>query len=255
MTLGYVADTAATAGTIFGMGLWWAAGLALLIAGLRRRSASGKQSEALPPGYAAQNPDPAYPGQPGSPGLPPDSAYSPPPPPRRSRGTVMIVLGVVFLVLGVFAVLGAVTNRGGSFSSTSGPVVGNCYYNSGPKTDAVYFKPLDCANPDAIYQYVAAAGADGTCPDSKGGNETEYTLVTEASGKYCYEANLIEGDCYQPVTASTLAHVGCNSAASGVVKVVKRVDGEANATCPPGVGALSFPQTPRTYCLVAAGNQ
>jgi hypothetical protein len=89
---------------------------------------------------------------------------------------------------------------------------------------------MDCSSPDALYEFAAKASADGTCPDGRGSDSRSYTLMTDAAGKWCYAPNFIQGACYAPVTESTLTDADCST--PGTVRVVKRVDGTSDWTCP-----------------------
>ena len=137
MTAAYLADAAETgaavAGEIMGLLVWPVVGVVLLIIGLRKRASARKQALTPyphgyapgyppPPGYPPNYPAPGYnptPGQPGYGASPPVGGYQTPPPqpPKpKSAGTGFIVAGIVFLVLGVLAFIGALSEHARSSS-------------------------------------------------------------------------------------------------------------------------------------------
>jgi hypothetical protein len=159
MTAVYLADAGDTIagmlGQIAGLLVFPVVGVVLLITGIRKRAAARKQASIpYPPGHApgyppppGYQPPPGYPpnypgyppnypapghyptpGQPGYSAYPPVSGYqTPAPQPSRpnSAGTGLIVAGIVCLVLGVFAFIGALSEH----ARASSLGMGDCYTN------------------------------------------------------------------------------------------------------------------------------
>jgi hypothetical protein len=264
MTLDYVAagSVARLVGYIIPTLVCWVAGLGLLIAGLRRRSAARKQPTSgpgypptpgsPPPGDPAQYPPPGYPSPPGQPGLPPYGGYPQRPPPKSS-GIVMIVIGAVLLVVGVLSIPGLVMYSGGTSSSggasNSGPAVGDCLGDAPSGRPDTELKHVDCSSPDAIWQLAAIANDNTACPDGKRDGSI-YKLVISGSTTFCLAANFTEGVCYfHDRGQDVYTHEDCSDLRANF-KVVKRVDGSTDTSiCPPGSRAGSFPQPPRTFCF------
>ena len=261
MIVVYLADTqsvAALAGRIVGSLILPVAGVILLVVGIRKRSAAGKQAPvgyppANQPGYPPPGYPPSYqsPGQPGYPPYPPAAGYQMPPPPPRPKpaGTGFIIAGVVLLVLGALGIVGS-TLVGGHHEA-SGPTIGDCYTNA-VVSDPPDWSPHSCTDTNAVLQYAADADSSGNCPDGKQASSA-YLSVQRQGVRVCFAPNMLEGQCYASEHADkSLRHADCTEPRT--IKVVKRVDGSTDkSVCPNHTRAVIYTQPGRTYCTERSG--
>ncbi|ORX14340.1 hypothetical protein AWC27_20700 [Mycobacterium szulgai] len=256
MNVSYLAtavDSAALVGRIAGLLVFPAAGLTLLILGLRKRSSSRKQAwtgyPPAPPGYppVPQGYPPPYP-----------AAYPPPmpmppmppmaPPPRKPGGTGMIVSGAVLLVLGVLTFASIVVTVAARHDR---PAIGDCYTNdilngNGP------WKSSSCSNAEAVLQYAANADTAGNCPDGKR-NDSSYLSAEHRGVRMCFAPNLLQGQCYvSEHDGKTVRHATCSTA--GTIRIAKRVDGTTDTSkCPQHTRAVTYPEPKRLFCAERTG--
>jgi len=269
-------------------------GLILLVVGLVERTRSQKQPPPMPSGYPAQTPPTApsqlphpppypspplgyrpqppsgfspFPPPPGAAPYPPPAGHWPPPQPKP-RGTALIVAGAVILSLSlVGGIVGVAessdTSSVGSPNRTSAPghldssslTIGECVADSdfGKGGDP---KPTDCGDPRAVMELVSKGGANASCPDGKGRDDTDYTTLFWDNATMCFAANLAEGNCYAVNTSvntldSPFTHEDCADSRA-LVKVVQRLDGTTDgALCAAGTKPISYVQPARLYCLEA----
>lgn len=227
-----------------------AIGVLLLVLGLRQRSKSRREQG--PPGYPPypQQPYPGqpYPGQapgyptPGYPAYPPP----PPPPPQKTRGTALIAIGAVVLVLGLFAVAATGVSRLGG----SKLAVGECITNTEYEKRDMRPEPVDCSRDDAIYELASTGDGAANCPDGKR-DDSDYSALTNDRLTYCFLLNFAEGACFDVDPVQNLfTPEPCSSAR---VKVERRIDGSTDSSeCDAGSNAVSYPEPKRLYCLVSA---
>lgn len=171
--------------------------------------------------------------------------------PRQSqppgKGTVLIVIGAVVLVLGaghVFSYLAA-----SRVSSVAGDVeVGQCITAQAYEQGRMDSRPVDCARPDATMELASDGDAVANCPDGKRAG-TRYPALTNDGRTQCFILNLREGHCYAVARTATAAD--CTDPTANV-KVARRVDGNGEAIgCAPDARVMSYPEPQRVYCLVA----
>lgn len=210
-------------------------GAALLIIGLRNRSASRSQPiTGYPPGYPPRYP-PAFPGYPGG--------YAPMPQPPRKSGTGLIIAGVALLSLSAVGIAGTVALAAGRSSRLA---VGDCFTNE--ILDKQRWKSKSCGNPEAVLEYAAKADAGGNCPDGKL-DSSSYLSVEHDGSRRCFIPNLLVSHCYSSDhNGETIRAVSCG-AGGAVVRITKRLDNTVDtAACSPGARTVTFPQPRRTYC-------
>ena len=158
----------------------------------------------------------------------------PPEPPKRRNGrTVAVVTAVLALVAGagvamVTSGVDHVAGEGIAIPTQPGPRPGDCVRVdvAGPDVATV-----DCAAPDAIYQYVS------------------YT--EEGRLRLCLQLNVRDGECIQ-VTESGDRRVDCASP-DATHRVVRVFDGVTDpARCAEeATDVIAYPKPPRTICLAA----
>lgn len=277
MTVSYLASQSPAywAGYLTAMLALPAAGLTCLIIGLVQRSRSARHAAAYPPpyptapGYPVSTGYPYPPAPPVPPGYPspyPTSPYAgyQPLPRAKKKGTTLIIVGAVLLVLGMLGILGQLANvtshhdRGSRTtgqtvpsSAASGPEIGQCFseFEVGIRK---FSEPSDCANPVATYELAAEVGPTAACPDNKV-DGSRYSRLTNESRRLCFAANLQQGQCYLRTgehTTTTWTPADCTRARYAKFKVDKRIDGSTDETpCPLGDTPLAYPVPARVYCL------
>ncbi len=249
-----VAALGGSVGIVAGSLLIPAAGLLLLILGIRR-TRTGRASQAMPnwqpPGAAA-----GYP-------YPPPPAYHPQPKP--SGGAVaMIVSGCVLLVLGLAGVgvatlsaLHALSSGHGQSSATSpsapeGLHVGECITDQQYASAEMSPEPTDCNKRAAVYELAhQGTGPTATCPDGLR-EDSGYAVLFNSSRTYCFVLNVEEGECFHVEPAAQLfSPLDCDDPAANS-KIDRVVDGVADPSlCGGGAQGATFPEPARTYCVVA----
>ena len=128
--------------------------------------------------------------------------------------------------------------------------IGNCFTNS-IASDPPDWTPHGCTDPDAVLEYAANADSNGNCPDGKR-DDSAYLSVEHDGVRMCFAPNMLEGRCYASEHGDrSLRNVSCTT--SGAVRVVKRVDGSTDATCPTRTHAVTYTEPKRTYCAQRAG--
>lgn len=171
--------------------------------------------------------------------------------PRQSqppgKGTLLIVIGAVVLVLGaghVFSYLAA-----SRVSSAAGYLeVGQCITAQAYQQGRVDSPPVDCTRPDATMELASDGNAAATCPDGKRAG-TRYPALTNDGRTQCFILNLREGHCY--AVARTATATDCTDPTANV-KVARRLDGNGEAHgCAPDARVMSYPERQRVYCLIA----
>ncbi|CAN5267172.1 hypothetical protein BH11ACT7_BH11ACT7_13240 [soil metagenome] len=250
-----------------------AAGLLLLILGIRR-SRTGREPHPLPPPQWQQ--PPGYPSgyypppQPG-PGAPP-GFYPPPPPfappPRQSAaGTVMIVIGAVLTVLGLLgaglAAFGATNDssqvgaassgapRPSSPATDAGLQVGQCITDEQYSSAEMSPQPTDCGDRDAVYELAyQGSGPTATCPDGLR-EDSGYAVLFNSSKTFCFVLNVEEGECFFVDPDEQLfSPVDCADPTANS-KIDRIFDGADDLSlCPAGPQGAAFPEPARTYCVV-----
>lgn len=224
---------------IMGVVVLAAAGVTLLIIGLRNRSTPRTQA---PTGYLPGYP-PRFPGYP--PALPgyPGGGYPPMPQPPRKSGTGLIITGVALIALSGVSVVGTVALAAGRSTRLA---VGDCFTNE--ILDKQRWKSKSCGNPDAVLEYAAKADAGGNCPDGKL-DTSSYLSVEHDGSRRCFIPNLLVSHCYSSDhNGETIRAVSCGAGGS-VVRITTRLDNTVDASaCPPGARTVTFPQPRRTYC-------
>lgn len=213
-----------------------AVGLALLIIGLRRRSAARPRPPiGYPPGYPT-----GFPGYPGY--------YQPMPQrPRRSGGS-LIVTGSVFLTLSALGVVGTVALVAGRSSRLA---VGDCFTNE--ILDKRHWKSTSCRNPDAVLEYAAEVDSAGNCPDGRL-ESSSYLSVEHDGSRRCFIPNLLVDHCYSSDHNGETIRVASCAAGGAVVRIRTRLDDRVDTSaCPSGTRTVTFPRPKRTYCSERAG--
>lgn len=171
--------------------------------------------------------------------------------PRQSqppgKGTLLIVIGAVVLVLGaghVFSYLAA-----SRVSSAAGYLeVGQCITAQAYRQGRMDSQPIDCARPDATMELASDGDAVANCPDGKRAG-TRYPALTNDGRTQCFILNLREGHCYAVARTATAAD--CTDPTANV-KVARRLDGNGEAAgCTPDARVMSYPKPRRAYCLIA----
>lgn len=232
------AGTATVAVSLVGAVLLAAAGVVLLVIGVRGRPSGGQTLTGYPTGYppAVGYPTPGYPPYPMAP-------YPPTPQPPRKSTTGLIVGGAVCVVLGALVIAGTVAANVGRSARLS---VGDCFTNE--ILDKSRWQATSCRDADAVLEYAATTDSTGNCPDGKL-NKSSYLSVERDGARRCFIPNLLENHCYASErNDESVRPVSCGTAGR-VVKVVKRVDGNVDASaCPDGSRTVTFPQPKRTYC-------
>lgn len=167
-------------------------------------------------------------------------------PQPRSRGTGLIVGGVVVLLLGVGHVLSyAAAAR---TSSAVEADIGQCLTNTDFTERHISAEPVDCSRSDAAVQLVSKGGGEDSCPDGSRDGDLYPVLKTEHH-TVCFIWNMHEGQCYAAASTS-LAPTDCTDPTANV-EVAFRVDGPGGASgCPAGGESLTYHEPERSYCLV-----
>jgi hypothetical protein len=194
---------------------------------------------------------------------PPVQAYEPR---RRNTGLIVTIVVIGLLVLGGGAVAvflltkdksaATATSSTSVTGATSGRTkAGVCVKVSSLADENVDVTHLDCGSPEAAYKVaVTLDNSDAECPGE------DYDRVIETGvgdgSALCLMLNAKEGDCFQNLISFSKGaeRVDCGSS-SAEFKVVKVVDGQANASvCPTGDTVLPtvYPEPPNTICLDAA---
>lgn len=246
-------NSAAVAGGVIGGLVIAAAGLLLLIFGLRSRSkARSVFPPYYPPGYSPASPGvfapgypPAYPPSypPGVPGYP--GADHPPmaQPPRRG-GTGLIISGIVVLAVSGMVFVGTLA----AFAARSTRLaVGDCFTNE--MVNHRTWTSTSCSEPDAVLEYAGTVDSRSNCPDGKL-VKSSYLSVEHDGARRCFLPNLIEDHCYRSENDDeTVRAVSCGTTGK-VVRVIRRVDGRIDTSaCSADSHAATFPQPERTYCV------
>ncbi len=220
-----------------------AVGVTLLIIGLRSRSAARM---APPIGYRPDYPagyPPAFSAYPGGYGPTPWMAT----PPRKAGGG-LIITGIVFVTLGAVGIVGTVALAAGRSSKLA---VGDCFTNE--ILDKQRWKSKSCRNPEAVLEYAATVGSNGTCPDGKLDNSS-YLSVEHDGSRRCFIPNLLVGHCYSSDhNGETIRAVSCGAGGT-VVRIRTRLDDTVDTSaCPPDTRTVTFPLPKRTYCSERVG--
>lgn len=173
----------------------------------------------------------------------PESRPSQPP----GRGTVLIVIGAMVLMLGAGHVLSYLADS--RVSQAVGNVeVGQCITAQAYDEGRMNSEPVDCRRPDATMELVSTGDGEATCPDGSR-NSPRYPALTNEVRTHCFALNLREGQCY--AVAGTFAPANCIDP-TATVKVARRVDGTSEATgCPAQARVVSYREPPRAYCFIA----
>lgn len=233
-------------------------GLAMLITGLRRRSASRRQPAAYPYQPYPHQPYPhqpyphqPYPGQAPQPppaGYPYAAAPPPPPgwgPPQKVRGSGLIAAGTVLLVLGLLG--GAASALRGTNQSRL--AVGDCITDSDYDNRVMRPEAVDCSRKDAIYELASKGDGEAKCPDGER-ERSDYSALTNNKTTYCFLLNLADGACVDVDTVRNLFHPAPCSTATA--KVERRIDGTTDESrCGPDANGVSYPEPKRLYCFVS----
>ncbi len=257
-------------GRVIGMLLFPGLGVLLLTLGLlqRRKSAAPAPPGYPPQGYPAGYPPPNYP-PPGytQPGYPPPNypppGYPPgyPPPgypqqtPPRRGGTGLIIAGSVLLALSLLGIIGNIAKHAGKAAQEvehpNGLAVGECITDGEYSQADMSPKPVDCSEPEAVYQLAYRGSGTATCPDGEREN-SDYAVLTNSASTYCFTINLAEGSCYRvDAKNNTFDRVSCTDP-KATTKVAQRIDGKSDpALCGADMTSVTFPEPPRVYCLEA----
>jgi hypothetical protein len=176
-----------------------------------------------------------------------DDDLGPRPSQPPGKGTVLIVIGAVVLVLGAGHVLSYLADS--RASQTVGNVeVGQCITAQAYDEGRMNSEPVDCRRSDATMELVSTGDGEATCPDGSRSGPL-YPALTNKVRTHCFALNLREGHCY--AVAGTFAPANCIDPAA-TVKVAHRVDGTSEATgCPADGRVVSYPEPPRVYCFIA----
>lgn len=163
------------------------------------------------------------------------------------KGTVLIVLGVLVLLLGTKQVItGLIPPR--IPQAESSVEVGQCITAQAYDQGHMNSVPLDCAQSDATMELVSDGDATASCPDGKRAG-TKYPALTNAGRTQCFILNLRENQCY--ALARTATVVTCTNPAANV-RVDRRIDGTSAANgCSAQSRVVAYPDPQRVYCLVA----
>ncbi|MCK0177609.1 hypothetical protein [Mycolicibacterium sp. F2034L] len=169
------------------------------------------------------------------------------------RGTILIVVGSMLLVLGALHVMGYVARTAAPDTSTAARplVTGQCITAEGYAEDRMRAEPVDCSRVEATLQLVSTGGAGATCPDGKRAG-TRYMALGNDVRTHCFVHNLREGQCYHARTASptTATPVECADPTANVM-VASRVEGPVeDAACGADATVLAYPEPLRVFCLV-----
>jgi len=208
-------------------------GAALLTLGIRRRRAHNRWNRRDDERLLGERNDAA------------DDHVLPSQPP--GRGTALIIVGVLVLVLGAGHVLSYLAMQRISSAATD-LEVGECITAEAYSEGRMNAEAADCSSPDATLQLVSHGGSTATCPD---GNRQSghYAMLTNDARTQCFILNLIEGHCY--AIARAAVPVDCTDPTANV-KVASRVEGTAeDAACDADAEVMTYPQTPLAFCLVA----
>lgn len=178
----------------------------------------------------------------------------PPPRPRRSSGTVLIVVGSIVLgvgILGILAQVGVAASR-----ARNSAHVGQCIAASSTRDPKRTPAPQDCDKPDSVLEVAATGDSRTVCPDGKL-QDSLYEYLSDGITTLCLMLNLKQGQCY---TARGTAEnpefdaADCDGSDT-MVRVVKRVDGSSDAAlCPAVTKPISYPVPARLYCLERVDN-
>lgn len=237
-----------------------AIGLLCLIIGLVDRSRSRRR----PPAYPAQYPqgysvNPGYPypppGYPASP-YPAYPGYAPgyaPRPRTPKSATILITIGAVLLVLGIFGNAARVLT-GHRADALLG--VGQCITESDYAADH-FDVPANggCADPANTYELAFKGSASEGCPDGKQ-EHSIYERTSNHTTLLCFMINLRQDQCYQVIRdgeAVSMKPDDCSESIPMHVRVSQRIDGSSDKTrCPPGSKGIAYPVPARVYCLARA---
>ena len=163
------------------------------------------------------------------------------------KGTVLIVLGALFLLLGTKQVItGLIPPR--IPQAEGGVVVGQCITAQTYDQGHMNSEPVDCDQSDATMELASDGDATASCPDGKRAGTT-YPALTNAGRTQCFILNLRENQCY--ALARTATVVTCTNPAANV-RVDRRIDGTSAANgCSAQSRVVAYPEPQRVYCLVA----
>lgn len=252
-------------GALVGMLIVPLAGLVLLIVGLSNRSKSKQQRSQLefaqhqqqfavvPPHHMQQPPA----------GMPPQHGYNmpaygqqppqpPQPAPTKKRGTGLIIVGSLMLVLGLLTAVAQVATS--STGSSVGLDVGDCLDGSSvAAANIVDADPISCDSAEAVFVFAAMVDDANKCPDGKTAVTTDYAIVKNSTAGWCFALNLIEGQCYRVgMEGKSVDPSVCSRGSDNLIRVDKRVDGatDVQATCG-GPKGVKFPVPARVYCVSA----
>lgn len=163
------------------------------------------------------------------------------------KGTVLIVLGALFLLLGTKQVItGLIPPRLPQVEV--GVVIGQCITAQTYDQGHMNSEPVDCDQFDATMELASDGDATASCPDGKRAGTT-YPALTNAGRTQCFILNLRENQCY--ALARTATVVTCTNPAANV-RVDRRIDGTSAANgCSAQSRVVAYPEPQRVYCLVA----
>ncbi|BBY13251.1 hypothetical protein [Mycobacterium marseillense] len=236
-----------------------AIGLVCLVVGLVERARSRRRPLAYPqyppsfpvnPGYPFPPPGYRAPPYPAYPGYAPGSA----PRPRTPKSaTILITIGAVLLVLGIFgnAARVLIGHRADALLR-----VGQCITESDYAADH-FDVPANggCANPANTYELAFKGGASESCPDGKR-EHSIYERTSNHSTLLCFMINLRQDQCYQVIRdgkAVSMKPDDCNKSSPMHVRVSQRIDGSSDKTrCPPDSKGIAYPVPARVYCVARA---
>lgn len=163
------------------------------------------------------------------------------------KGTALIVIGAVILVLGaghVFSYLAA--SR--SAPAVGGVKIGQCITAQAYDQGRMNSQPVDCARSDATMELAFDGSATASCPDGKR-TGTTYPALTNDIRTQCFVLNLREAHCYAVARTATATNCADPKA---TVRVTRRIDGTSKPTgCPAEARVMAYPEPARVYCLVA----
>lgn len=175
----------------------------------------------------------------------------PKPTPRQAqppgKGTVLIVIGVVVLLLGTQQMISDVALPRPP-QAASDVEIGECITSQAYDRGHMNSEPVDCAQSDATMELASDGDATASCPDGKRAG-TKYPALTNAGRTQCFILNLRENHCY--AVARTATAVTCTSPSANM-RVARRIEGTNKATgCPAEARMMAYPEPPRVYCIVA----
>ncbi|MGI5504415.1 LppU/SCO3897 family protein [Lentzea sp. CA-135723] len=122
--------------------------------------------------------------------------------------------------------------------------VGECATQTDMNSAEVAMTEVDCSSSEAVYR-VSSRERRTMCPEGDYLTESSGRSRTNGKTRLCYVLNVSEGDCLKPVN-QYFERVPCGS---GVRKVSKVVDGQADRALCGGADSRTYSQPVKTICI------